>query len=364
MLENDHYFKSSLEDKTYFLNEIATVTKTGVYNIRFDGSRFFIDAIGRSILNIPNKEKLTLKDASRLFFKEQNLKSILQTCLKGEFYEAEVRMLSFNNEKIWMKLTGKPQFDTNNAIIGIRGVFTSINKYVRDREEVEQHSRIIESQNDRLLHFAHIISHNLRSHSSNLALTLELFEDVSKEEKSKVFYSYLNEISQNLNTTLEHLNQVVTVSSQSSTFAMVDLKAIVKKVLHHHKTILDAIDARLHLDFSDFEYIEYVSSFFEGIMETLISNAIKHRAADRKLEIHIYTKLKQNKKLIVFKYNGGGLGIEKDASAVFSNNHLNNNKESPKHLGLFLAKNQVEALGGDMVVKSKKDKGTKFTIKF
>lgn len=365
MLENDDYFKSSLEDKAYFLNEVATATRTGVYSINFNENLFFVDTIGRSILGFPEEEYLTITSASKLFFNEQDVKQILQACLKGEFFESEVKMISYHNETIWMKLTGKPLYDGTRNFIGLRGVFTNINKYVRDREEVEQHSRIIQAQNERLLHFAHIISHNLRSHSSNLALTLELFDDVSKDERSTLFYSYMNEISQNLNMTLDHLNEVVTYNSQNTTMALIDLSALVEKTICKYQKTLKSIDARLNLDFSEFAFIEYVPSFFDSIMKTLIANAIKHRSSDRRLKIDIYTKLKNDKKLLIIKDNGIGIDFKEGASEVFKMKRKDNNdNESSKRLNLFLVKNQVEALGGDMVVKSKKGKGTKFTIKF
>ena len=65
-----------------------------------------------------------------------------------------------------------------NEIVGIQGVFQDINAEKLKELSLEKSLRIIESQNSKLLNFAHIVSHNLRSHASNLHLTLELLSTI------------------------------------------------------------------------------------------------------------------------------------------------------------------------------------------
>ncbi|KQC32047.1 hypothetical protein AAU57_00940 [Nonlabens sp. YIK11] len=363
MLDNPDYFKSSLEDKAYFLEEVAAATKTGVYAINFKENQFFIDAIGRSILDIPDALNPTIPEASKLFFEKQDFKDLLETCLAGEFLEADIQMTSSNKEKIWMRFTGKPKYNNNHEIVGIRGIFTSIDKYVREREEVVRHSKVIEAQNERLLHFAHIVSHNLRSHSSNLELTLELFNDIKHDDRSSVFYSYLEEVSLNLSATLKHLNQVVTLNSQATNRTIIKIDEIVNQVLEIYKTELHRIQAEVEINVDHFNSIEYVPSFLHGILVTLISNAIENRSQARPLKLSISTKISKDKKLLVVRDNGSGMDLTSVGSNLFKVNHKEHPDGKTKGLGLFLAKNQVEAMGGDIVVKSKKDQGATFTIK-
>ncbi len=364
MLDNNDQFKSSIEEQNYFLNEVEAVTKTGVYSINLKEDQFFIDTIGRSILGISTDCVLSLAQASHLFSTSSTVKTLLQTCLKGDYFKQDLEMQSFEKEKVWVHLTGKPRYNNKREVVGIRGVFMSIDKYVRDNQEVQRHTRIIEAQNERLLHFAHIVSHNLRSHSSNLELTLDLFKDVVEDERTKVFYSYLNEVSQNLSTTLKHLNQVVTASAQNSSSVSIDLSQAVQKVLDRHQKALEEIDAIVKIDFSAFDCIEYVPSFFEDTLETFVSNSIKHRSSDRKLVLQICTKTVKDKKLFEFKDNGSGIDLERDESKIFRVYKDSKTKGQTKGLSLFLAKNQIEALGGDLVVKSTLGQQTTFIIKF
>lgn len=363
MLENNDYFKSSLEDKAYFLTEVAEATKTGVYSANFKQNRFYIDAIGRSILNMPLDYLPSINEATSLFSNNKDSRDLISICNRGLRFERDILMSSYDNQPIWMRFTGKPKLDADGDLIGVRGVFTSIDRYVRERRAVERNSAIIKAQNERLLHFAHIVSHNLRSHSSNLELTLELFKESLQKDKTQVFYSYLEEISNNLSATLKHLNQVVTMNSEN-TFSVIMIESVVKKVLEKHKNEIRKSGIIVKTDFIRLEYIEYVPNFLEHIVETLISNAIAFKDLSRPLVIQIKTKVKNKKRLFIVKDNGRGIDLENQELSIYKSYKNVKDQKDFKGLSLFLAKNQIEALGGDLVIKSALGVGSSFTVKF
>jgi signal transduction histidine kinase len=294
MLDNNDYFKSSLEDKAYFLTEVAAATKTGVYSANFTSNRFYIDVIGKSILNFPPDYTPSINEATYLFCSNKDAMDLITVSLKGLRFERDLLMSTYDDREIWMRFTGKPRFDADGDLVGVRGVFTSIDKYVRERQEVENHNKVIEAQSERLLHFTHIVSHNLRSHSSNLELTLELFKDILYDDRSKVFYSYLNEVSNSLSSTLNHLNQVLTINSEKNSTKILSIDKVVRKALLKHDREIERAETVIKTDFIRLEYLEYVPSFLENIVETLIENAIQYRDPSRPLVIQIRTKVKNH----------------------------------------------------------------------
>jgi len=62
--------------------------------------------------------------------------------------------------------------------------------------------------------------------------------------------------------------------------------------------------------------------------------------------------------------NGIGIDLKKYDENLFGMYKTFHQNEDAKGLGLFIAKNQIEALGGKIEVKSEVDKGTTFTIFF
>lgn len=72
---------------------------------------------------------------------------------------------------------------------------------------------IVEEQNSRLLNFAHIVSHNLRSHSGNIAMLLEIIEEEKGLENLSENYSYLKASSNALSQTIDHLKELVEIQT-------------------------------------------------------------------------------------------------------------------------------------------------------
>ncbi len=365
MLAKNDYFQSSLEDQAYFLTEVAEATRTGVYSANFSRNKFYIDAIGKSILDLPADYTPTINEATYLFHHSKDARDLIKVCIQGEKFERDLIMSSFNDQEIWMRFTGKPRFDLDGNMIGVRGVFTSIDKYVREKQQVEHHNQIIEGQQERLLHFAHVVSHNLRSQTSNLGLTLDLFKNLLEhDERGEVFLSYLEEISDGLNTTLKHLSQTLTVDQEKSMTEVVDIQKVVNRVLQDHTKEIEAAQITIEIDFSEYSEIIYVASFMNHIIETLISNAILYRDRSRPCIIQLCTRKKNDKNLFVVKDNGRGIALNAGKNTIFNSIHSENHLKNSKGMSLFLAKNQIEAMGGDLVVKSCVGIGSSFTVRF
>ncbi|AUC78888.1 hypothetical protein CW736_05530 [Nonlabens sp. MB-3u-79] len=356
--------QQKLQDKDYFLNETALMTQTGSYSGNFKTGFCFMDEIGKKILNIPYDFELNFESALTLFVDNKQTVKRFKNTLEGFSFEHDVEMIDYDCKKFWVRATGKPLVDDTGAIVGIRGVFTSIDRFINQGKELEKRAELIEAQNERLIHFAHIVSHNLRSHASNLELTLETFAGKNSDSEETVFKSYLKDISANLSQTLEHLNEVVTINTHERGRELVDIKAVFESVLEDHRPLLAQIDLRLDYDFTALTHINYIPSFLRSILANLLSNAIKYRDALRPLQIEVKSKTKDSKELLVFKDNGIGIDLQKNGGKIFNMYCTFHNNDDARGVGLFLTKNQVESLGGDISVKSSPGVGSSFKVKF
>ena len=104
-----------------------------------------------------------------------------KTCSKnaaniGIPFKVEIKMRSLHNREFWVRATGKPVYNNEQEIIGISGVYQDIDEQKTHELNLQNSLDIIASQNSKLFNFAHIVSHQLRSHSSNLSLVAQLLE--------------------------------------------------------------------------------------------------------------------------------------------------------------------------------------------
>lgn len=359
---NQNNLQNALEDNSYFLNEIASMTQTGGYGCNLLDRSIFMDDIARNLLGIPHDYKLQVDNIKRFFKNSSTLNTVLKAALKGESSLLDVELLRFDGHKIWVRFNCNPYLE-NGKTVGLRGVLTSINQFIKNTQKVEKAALTIKAQNERQVHFAHMLSHNLRSHASNLQLTLETFEDVDSNEV-EVFQSYLTDISQSLNQTLTHLNEVVTINNELKNLENIDIEASFNSVLKEFEKKLSKIDAVVSYDFAELMSIDYVPSFMESIFRNLLSNSIKYRSDQRALKISIKTKIKNKRNLLIIKDNGIGIDLKRNGNKLFHMYRTFHTNEDAKGVGLFLVKSKVEALGGDITVQSELGKGSSFSIRF
>ncbi|WP_124978864.1 sensor histidine kinase [Nonlabens xiamenensis] len=355
--------QQQLEDKDYFLKETALITETGSYSANLETGYCFMDDIGRGVLGLPQDYAFNMGTALDLFADQSDAAFKFQNCLKGFSFEEDLQLVTYQGKKIWVKATGKPLKSETGEIIGIRGVFTSIDRFISQGKELVAHAKVIEAQNERLVHFAHIVSHNLRSHASNLELTLETFADSSNQQEQEVFRSYLDDISKSLTQTLAHLNEVVTINTQKKTTELINFQEILDQVLATHQPLIDSTQAKINVDFSALSEAEYIPHFMASIMSNMVSNAIKYKSPERQLVLNIRTKVKKGKLLMIFEDNGIGIDMKKHGAQLFHMYRTFHDNSDGKGVGLFLTKNQVESLGGDISVSSVLGKGSCFTVK-
>lgn len=285
---------------------------------------------------------------------------------KGIPYDFEAKIITAKKREIWIRVMGKPVFDSDgNKIIGIRGVIQDIDERKERELALKASYNLIHEQNERLINFANIVSHNLRSHSSNLELTLSLLDVETDEKEISHLKNNLHKISKGLNQTLESLKDIVVINNNAG-----EIKVPVKfeNALAAVKLALEAeielVKPAIHTNFEEYPEIEYIPAYLESILLNLMSNAIKYRNPERRLEIKITTGQKKGKRWLRFQDNGLGIDLQKHKSEVFMINKTFHTNPDARGVGLFITKNQIESLGGTIDVESEVNVGTTFTINF
>ncbi len=349
----------------FYYQEIANLTGAGGWSVDFQNRTSFFDIQARRILEVPQDFEPSLKEGYRFYAKEhlELATKLFYECAQGKSFHEEIKMVTFTNKIFWAKAHGKPLLNDKNEIIGVRGVFQNI-EAEKDREKkLRQSLNIIEGHNRRLYNFAHIVSHNLRSHVSNLQLSTALFDTENLDNDQMDLFSNFKEIGQNLDITLKHLNEIVTIQSATNK----DLKTVrfdrvyntvkssIKQIVLQSKTVI-------YTEFSEVEEIDYLDAYLESVLLNLITNSIKYKHPDRDPEISIFTYEEEGKAFLAVKDNGLGIDLEKYGDQIFKMYKTFHHNKDAQGLGLFLVKSQVESLGGKISVESKLGKFTKFTI--
>lgn len=360
--------EKAIQKDNFYYKETAQMTATGSWHVDFEKKESYWDLETYRILEYPPEYKPSVKDSANYYTKEfQQLAAncFLNCSISGKPFNTEIMMVTANGREFWAKAIGKPVYNKNKDIVGVRGVFQDIDEAKRKELKLQKSIDIIASQNSRLFNFAHIVSHNLRSHTSNLSLLVQLIESIDDPEEKTELISEFKTISNNLNTTIEHLNEIVTIhTNNKQPRTIVKFKEALQLVVHGIGHMISKSKTKIASDFSQLEEILYIPAYLESILLNLITNAIKYRHPDRTPEIAIKTFAKNQTKYLTVTDNGRGLDLENIKEKIFGMYKTFHQNDDAVGIGLFITKNQIESLQGSITVESKVGLGTTFTIKF
>jgi signal transduction histidine kinase len=147
-------------------------------------------------------------------------------------------------------------------------------------------------------------------------------------------------------------------------FEHLSLEKEFEDILEIYQSKLKEREVTINVDFNAFDSICYVQIYLKSIFKNLISNSIRYKHPDRACVIDVRTKLLKGKKLLIIKDNGSGIDLKKHKDKVFKMYKTFHGNEDARGLGLFVVKNQVESVNGDISIKSAVNVGTSLTIRF
>ena len=357
----------SLRKDNFYYKETAEMTATGSWYVDFVNKKSYWDFETRRILEYPEDYVPSLSQSASYYasaYRQQAADLFFNCAVAGKRFDTEIKMLTATEREFWVRAIGKPVYNEQKEIIGIRGVFQDIDDQKEKELGLRQSIEIIENQNSRLSNFAHIVSHNLRSHSSNLSLLVQLIETIDDQEEKVNLIDDIKDISTSLNTTIEHLNEIVTIHTNAGQkLESVSFRKTLDTIQGSIRHIIASGQTKIETDFQVKE-IQYVPAYLESIFLNLITNAIKYKHPDRDAKVCIRTYTKKGVTILEVSDNGQGIDLNQFGDKVFGMYKTFHYNKDAVGIGLFMTRNQIESLGGTIRIESEVNKGTKFTITF
>jgi PAS domain S-box-containing protein len=306
--------------------------------------------------------KITIKELLGPIY-EKNLPYILQV-LEGKPQIFEREFLIPDGSTKHSVISYFPDF-SNGQVKGffVHGADVTYLKLLE--KKLTESNKIISDQNNRLLNFANIVSHNLKSYAGNLKSILELFIRAESEEEKKVTLQYLQNISKGFSTTVDNLNEIAQVQSQSELkLVQVNIHQCAAQAIEVLKVQIDSTHSVIHNKVDQNLTTLANPAYMDSILLNLLSNTIKYRRPDQTLVVEIKTEVKNNELQLTVKDNGRGINLEQHKNDIFGLYKTFHGNPEAKGVGLFITKWQIEAMNGRIEVTSEENKGTSFTVYF
>jgi signal transduction histidine kinase len=249
-------------------------------------------------------------------------------------------------------------------------IFNAIKQKQIEQKRIKA-ERALRKQNEELVKinkeldsFVYSVSHNLRAPLMSVLglLNLARMDDAEVNDAMGSYFAMMEKSINKLDDTLKEILDYSRNARSDIKIEKVDLKNLIDEGFERLKYVegSDAIEKRIQVE----EKFPLYSDPYRitVILNNLISNAIKYRdPAKEKSFISIQAVIEEKKAKIIFEDNGIGIA-ENMLPKVFDMFYRATDKSDGAGLGLYIVKETMDKLGGNIEITSKAEQGVIFTI--
>ena len=294
--------------------------------------------------------------------KEEALKNVEKAISGEQEFNTVFRILTSKGDIRYITGKGEVFRDTQGNPIRMIGANMDITKIKRNEARLRKLLEITEKQNQSLLNFAHIVSHNLRSNSSNLSLLTGMVRNGKLPLDKAV--EMIEVSAERLEQTVVDLNEVVQVKTKQEHQNPVLFRKVLLEVLEGINGTWEEAEAQLDLEIDQNLKVKGVKAYVESVIHNMLTNALKYSKHEEPLKLKVFAQSDLDEVRIYFQDNGQGIDLKKHKDKIFGMYKTFHGNPDAKGIGLFLSQNQMESMGGKITVESQVGKGAKFCLHF
>jgi signal transduction histidine kinase len=231
----------------------------------------------------------------------------------------------------------------------------------------KQNKILIESlqkTNQELDSFVYRAAHDLRGPIANL---LGLINLAKSEEDLKIIKHYIELKEHTVRRLDSFIHDIVDYSGNLRLAVRrdtIDFKVLVNQAIKQHQFMPKYNFIRQEIDIKQDAEMVSDAERIAVILNNLISNAIRYSVTDKAEQAFMKINISNNENNAIISISDNGEGIEeKYHQKIFEMFfRASPNARDGSGLGLFVCKEVVEKLGGNIQVYSEKDKGATFVV--
>ncbi len=288
-------------------------------------------------------------------------------------FNHEEKPFRIANSQYIIQLSSKvPLFNHSNKAIGVVGISIDITERKKMEEALRDAKIAAEAANRAKSVFIANMSHDIRTPLSGIIGMSEMLEKEGANPQDREFGHVIHYSSERLLSLLNDILEVISAGETQEGHLQIETFNLFERIQHVKELFATNIQMK-HIKFevsTDPQLPQYVVSDRIKIDRTLlnlIGNALKF-TKEGSIGLHVTLVSHVNDQaLIEFKVSDTGIGIHKDdIDKIFDRFYKVSLSYENKHkgygIGLFIVKQFVSLLGGEIKIKSKLGSGTTFTI--
>ena len=193
---------------------------------------------------------------------------------------------------------------------------------------------------------------------------LSIIEDDPTNED---YFEMLKATALKLNLAIDTINDLLNFEKDISTLEKEDinLRDVVQDVILLNKK--SATEKKIDFDINVPKNLtlRILPAYLQSILHNLVTNAMKYGVTKDQRKITISAKKESKEVFLTVADQGRGIDLERYSGKMFKlGSRFHADEESGHGMGLYITKQQIEAINGRIEVESELNKGTKFKVYF
>lgn len=240
----------------------------------------------------------------------------------------------------------------------------ALNRELEDRV-VQRTSALLEA-NRELEQLSYVATHDLKVPINNMASLTHMLEDardVLPDEHVETL-GWMHEVC---GQAAEKLEALVCVTQAHAVwdedFEEVDLAQLTERVLLTLHFQIGKVNAAIRTDFKS-PSVLFLDREVENIIQALVSNALKYRDSQRRLQIKLRSYAEDCHTVLEVTDNGTGVNLPEDHSKVFGLFQRAHVEPDGAGVALYSIRRVMERLGGSINATGSKGVGCTFILRF
>lgn len=237
-----------------------------------------------------------------------------------------------------------------------------LQKTVDERtNELELRNYELKMANLELDNFIYKSSHDIKGPLATLMGVCNVALIDVKEPKAREYLTMLSQTANGLNDILSRLKTVSDINSLNLKVEKIDFNHIINNCVEQVKNLEGIDDVKLKYKIED--HLEYKGDpvLMDLIIFNMIQNAVKFQEGNKNDLVEIDIAYEDDRLVMHFIDNGIGIN-QKDADSIFEMFSKSAEKHQSIGLGLYLVKQCVQKLGGEIMLINDKKNQTHFRV--
>lgn len=284
----------------------------------------------------------------------------------------EARIISTDKSYRWNTINGKIINDEHGNPKTIIGIIQDIHDHKEFEEElkkqVSSHTDELTRSNSDLMHFASVVSHDLREPLRKIKIFNNLLRNDIEDNVNEKSKKYLHKVSQSAQRMENIIEGILTYSTLDKTLQHIETISL-NEIIENIKIDLELIikEKDVILVTCDLPEIEGAPILINQLFYNLLQNALKFSKADQPPRVIITSTIINSNGndcvQITIKDNGIGLdaAFAEKIFTAFERLHSKDQYEG-NGLGLALCRKIAKRHNGKITATGEKDKGAEFTL--